>query len=76
MLTNEEAMEIIRTLSALPPDKVAAVRDFAHFLKERYGQPPPVDDSDAWTEEDLQDLTAAALRYAAQTGWSEGERDG
>jgi len=76
MLTNEEALEIIRTLSALSPDKVAEVRDFANFLKERYGRQVPVESSDAWTDEDLQDLTAAALRHAAQAGWNEEERDG
>lgn len=76
MLTTEEAMEIIRTLSTLPSDKVAELRDFACFLQARYGQAPPVGNSAAWTEEDLQDLTAAALRYAAQTGWGEEGHNG
>ena len=75
MLTTE-AVEILRTLSTLPADKVAEVRDFAHFLQDRYGQSPPVESSDAWTDEDLRDLTAASLRYAEQTGWGEEEQDG
>ena len=76
MTMTEEAMEIIRTLSTLPSDKVAELRDFACFLQARYGQAPPVESSEVWTDEDLQDLTAAALHYAAQTGWSEEERNG
>ncbi len=76
MLTTEETKEIIRTLSTLPSDKVAELRDFACFLQARYGQAPPVECSEVWTEEDLQDLTAAALRYAAQNGWGEEGHNG
>ena len=64
MLTHERAEEILKTLAALPPEKVAEVRDFALFLKERYEHDAPVDESDAWSEEDLRDLTAAALEHA------------
>lgn len=76
MVTREIAIEIIRTISGLPPDKVSEVRDFANFLKERYGTLLPVEYSDVWTDEDIRDLTAAALSYAEQTIHSEGERDG
>ncbi len=76
MLTNETAIEIIRTISALPPDKVDEVRDFANFLKERYGMTTAVEYSEVWTDEDLRDLTAAALHHAAQTVWPEDERNG
>ncbi len=70
------AIEIIRTISGLPPDKVDEVRDFANFLKERYGTATAIEYSEAWTDEDIMDLTAAALNHAAQTDWSEGRRDG
>jgi len=59
VLTSEIAIEIIRTISALPPDKVDEVRDFINFLKERYGAATTVEYSEAWTDEDLNDLTAA-----------------
>ena len=64
MLTRERAEEILRTLAALPSEKVAEVRDFALFLKERYEHAAPADQSDAWSEEDLRDLTVAALEHA------------
>ena len=76
MVTNEIAIEIIRTINGLPPEKVNEVRDFANFLKERYGTALPVEYSDVWTEEDIRDLTAAALSHAGQTIYSEDERDG
>jgi len=75
MLTSEKAIEIIRTISALPPEKVDEVRDFANFLKERYAAETPVEYSDVWTDEDLRDLTATALRHA-QTVWPEDDRNG
>lgn len=67
MLTKKQAEDILLTLRSLPPDKVAEVQDFIRFLTERYACTTPVDDSDAWSEEDLRDLTAAALGYADQT---------
>ena len=71
MLTTDEAIEIIRTISTLPSDKVEEVRDFANYLKERYGAVAAVEYSDAWTEEDLRDLTAASIHHATQTVWAE-----
>lgn len=68
MVTNELAIELIRTISALPPDKVAEVRDFANFLKERYAVASAVEYSPVWTGEDMQDLTAAALHHADTSG--------
>ena len=67
MLTQGQAEEILRALSVLPSDKVSEVRDFILFLKERYGLSNPVDESDAWTDEDLHDLTVAVLNYAEKT---------
>ncbi len=76
MLTSEKVIEIIRAISALPPDKVDEVRDFAYFLKARYAIQAPVEYSDVWTDEDLHDLTAAALQHASHTIWMEDERNG
>lgn len=65
MVTPEIATEII---SALPPDKVAEVRDFANFLKERYAVASAVEYNPVRTGEDMQDLTAAALHHADTSG--------
>jgi hypothetical protein len=52
-------------------EKVAEVRDFVSFLKERYGKKESaVDSSDSWTEEDLRDLTTAVLRTAEDSFWT------
>ena len=67
MLDKKQAEEILRALSGLPTDKVAEAQDFILVLRARYGQEQPVDESDAWTEEDLRDLTTAALNYAGQS---------
>ena len=68
MLTKKQAEEILRALTALPFEKVAEVQDFVHFLKERYEQEKTIDESDAWLEEDLRDLTAVVLKHGDQTG--------
>jgi len=67
MLTRRQAEEILRALSVLPSEKVVEVQDFILFLKERYGSEKAIDESDAWTEEDLRDLTVAVLNRADQT---------
>lgn len=67
MITREQAKEILLALNTLPPEKVAEVQDFVFFLKGRYGHEQTVEESDAWTEEDLRDLTGAVLQHADQT---------
>jgi len=57
MLARHQAEKILRALTTLPPDKVDEVQDFVSFLQERYGG----QDSDCWSEEDLEDLTTAVL---------------
>ena len=64
MLSAREAREILRSLAALPDEKAAEVRDFVPFLGERYAGEAPVDPSDEWTDDDLQDLTRAVLDTA------------
>ena len=67
MLTKKQAQEILRDLITLPPEAVAEVQDFVCFLKERGKREKTFDESDAWTEEDLHDLTAAVLNHADKT---------
>ena len=66
MITREQAKEILRALNTLPPEKVTEVQDFVFFLKGRYGGEKVIEESDAWTEEDLHDLTTAVLQHADQ----------
>jgi hypothetical protein len=58
--------EIVRVLSALPPEQVRQVLDFALFLASRYGQ-KPIDESWTWTEEDMRDFTRASMIHAEES---------
>lgn len=60
MLARARALSILRSLRALPEDKVAEVEDFVLYLEQRYA----VDDSDVWTDEDMRDITEAAFAHA------------
>jgi hypothetical protein len=62
-MTETQTLEISEVLNALPAEKVAEVRDFAIFFRERYTNNQTVDESDEWTAEDLRDVTIASLRY-------------
>lgn len=64
MLTKDQAKEILQALQALPADKLLEVYDYITFLRERYARRAFVDVSDAWSDEDISDLVAAALNYA------------
>lgn len=66
MLTTGQAKEILTALSVLPPERILEVHHFVLFLKDRYGSAKPVDESDAWTDEDIHDLTVAVLQHAEQ----------
>ncbi len=65
--------QIVQILTNLPPAKVADVRDYVLFLGNRYGLPGVVDDSDAWTEDDMADVGAASMNYALQSVWRDAE---
>ena len=54
-LTRERAEGILRTLAALPPEKVAEVEDLALFLKRRC-------EREAWVELGQWEGTAFSLR--------------
>jgi len=62
-MTDTQTLEIINGLKTLPAEKVDEVKDFVLFLRERYGKSEIVDESDEWTEEDLQDVTAVSIKY-------------
>ena len=62
-MNHTQTLEILDVLKSLPSEKVTEVRDFALFLRERYGKSEIIDASDEWTEEDLRDVTIVALRY-------------
>jgi hypothetical protein len=63
-MTDSQTLEILDVLKSLPSEKVAEVKDFAVFLRERYGKSESIDESDEWTDEDLQDVSNASLNYS------------
>lgn len=64
IMTDTQTLEILEVIKSLPAEKVDEVKDFAIFLRERYGKAENIDESDEWTDEDLRDVTIASLRYA------------
>ena len=65
-MTDTQTLEIINVLKNLPSEKIDEVKDFAVFLRERYGKNETVDESDEWTEEDLQDAANTSINYAGE----------
>ncbi len=63
MVVNSQVDEITQSLMKLPPEKVAAVKDYVDFLKARYEAENPIDESEEWTDEDLRDFAAASTAY-------------
>ena len=51
---------LVSVARTLPPELVRQVADFAEFLGKKHAA--PVDESDAWSEEDLRDWTRHACR--------------
>lgn len=62
MLKPAEIAEISLALWYLPLDKVEEVKKLVLSLKEQHGYDEPTDDSDEWTEEDLQEARLMSLR--------------
>lgn len=62
-MTNTQTLEILEVIKSLPAEKIDEVKDFAIFLRERYGKSEIIDESDEWTDEDLQDISNASLNY-------------
>jgi len=67
--------QIVQILVDLPPAKVVDVRDYVLFLGNRYGYSGAVDESDAWTEDDMRDISMASMNYALQSVWEDAEND-
>lgn len=65
-MTDSQTLEILDVLKSLPSEKVAEVKDFAVFLRERYGKSETIAESDEWTDEDLQDVSNASIDYAGE----------
>ena len=63
MVVKNQVDEIVRCLLSLPPEKIAAVKDYVDFLNAQYGKNGTVDESDEWTEEDMRDFATASARY-------------
>ncbi len=64
-LTKVALNDVVSELFKLPSEQIATVYDFILFLQMRHSQ--PVDESDSWTEEDINQLREASLQYAGVT---------
>ncbi|HEX8735853.1 MAG TPA: hypothetical protein VF721_11045 [Pyrinomonadaceae bacterium] len=62
-MNDSQTLEILDVLKSLPSEKVAEVKDFAVFLRERYAKSEIIDENDEWTDEDLQDVSNASFSY-------------
>lgn len=63
-MTNTDTIEILNALGRLPPEKADELRDFALFLRDKYGQADTIEYSDEWTDEDMQDIMNSGFEYA------------
>ncbi len=76
MLKKDDIEQIAEMLWYVPLAKLAEVRAFVSALKEREGYKEPVDDSDEWTDEDLEDLSRYTLQRLDETDpWEEKPHD-
>lgn len=73
--SERQVQQIVEALGTLPPEKVTEVRDYVWFLQARYSRSSVVDINDSWSKQDMHDLTAASLAYAAQSLWIDDEDD-
>lgn len=63
-MTETQTLEIVNVLKSLPSEKVVEVKDFALFLREKYKNEVVIDESDEWSDEDLQDAVTASMTYS------------
>ncbi|HTC31777.1 MAG TPA: hypothetical protein VK724_00320 [Bryobacteraceae bacterium] len=61
MVLSPQEESLIRVVRALPPDEAGKVLDWAGQLADLAGG-RPIEWSDSWSDEDLAEATAAALR--------------
>ncbi len=69
-MTKTQTLEIMNALDSLPTEKVAEVRDFVMFLRERYakeGAVETIDYNDEWSDEDLRDFSLDTFRRLEKT---------
>jgi hypothetical protein len=75
MLKPQEIAQISLALWYLPLPQLEQVKRLVLELKQKHGYSEPIDDSDEWTEEDLEDFHAASARHAEETMPYEGTWD-
>lgn len=63
-MQHEQAIEILRVIRSLPPEKLDEVRDFALFLREKYAVEGY---SDEWSDEDMYEFSTASLTHFEST---------
>jgi Protein of unknown function (DUF2281) len=63
-MTNTQTLEIVDLLKSLPSEKITEVKDFAMFLREKYKNTEVIDESDEWSDQDLQDAVFASTNHA------------
>ncbi|MEQ1884484.1 MAG: hypothetical protein ABL967_05435 [Bryobacteraceae bacterium] len=66
MVLNAQEESLINVVRTLPPGEATKILHWARSL-DSLGNGAPVDWSDSWTEEDLNEATAAALRHVENT---------
>jgi hypothetical protein len=64
MVTSELRDRITQNLDRLNPEQLKSVVDFVEFLQYRQNT-TATDYSDTWTDEDIADVSAFSLQYAA-----------
>lgn len=64
MLSQIQAIHILRNLKALPTSQLAQVEEFIQSLVSRNSHKTSEEDKTYWTDDDLEDITRAALGYA------------
>ena len=60
-----ELTQLLDSARALPRELVRQVADYAEFLGKKHAA-KPLDESDVWTEEDLRDVSRAAVDRITQ----------
>jgi hypothetical protein len=61
MVLNAQEESLINVVRSLPPEEAGKVLNWAHQLVD-LAQGRPMEWSDSWTDEDLAEATASALR--------------
>ena len=65
-MTDAQTLEILNVLKNPSSEIIDEVKDFAVFLRERYGNNENIDESDEWTDEDFRDAANSSLNHAGE----------